>query len=220
MRWFERIFRRRHLYNDLSEEVREHIEEKTEQLMRLENLSPEQARAAALRAFGNPTLVQTRSREVWQWPRLESLLADVKLAFRRLRRSPGFATTGAAHTGDRHRRQYRGPQRGGRCTAQAAQLPAVRSPDGRLVRGSWHQHSQTWDRAIPVFHRPRAEQNPRRYRHGCRGILQHDRWSTARTCAGAPVNGRYPPDSWRAGFRQAVPLGPLDLQLLGPASGV
>ena len=93
MSWFERIFRRRHLYNDLSEEVREHIEEKTEQLMRLENLSPEQARAAALRAFGNPTLAQTRSREVWQWPRLESLLADLKLAVRRLRRSPGFATT-------------------------------------------------------------------------------------------------------------------------------
>jgi predicted permease len=93
MSWFERIFRRRHLYNDLSEEVREHIEEKTEQLMRLENLSREQARAAALRAFGNPTLVQTRSREVWQWPRLESLLADLKLAVRRLRRSPGFATT-------------------------------------------------------------------------------------------------------------------------------
>src|ERR1700722_9870637 len=93
MTWFERIFRRRHLYNDLSEEVREHIEEKTEQLMRLENLSPQQAREAALRVFGNPTLIQTRSHEVWQWPRLESLLTDFKLAVRHLRRSPGFATT-------------------------------------------------------------------------------------------------------------------------------
>jgi hypothetical protein len=63
MSWFERIFRRRRLYNDLSEEVREHIEEKTEQLMRLENLSPEQARAAVLRAFGNPTLIQTRNKQ-------------------------------------------------------------------------------------------------------------------------------------------------------------
>src|SRR5579862_8108372 len=93
MSWFERVFRRRHLYDELGEEVREHIEEKTEQLMRLENLSRAEARRAALRAFGNPTLVQARSREVWQWSRLESGIADSKLALRRLRKSPGFATT-------------------------------------------------------------------------------------------------------------------------------
>src|SRR5579862_3102765 len=93
MSWFERFLHRRRLDDDLAEELQEHIEERTEQIMRLENLSRSEARAAALRAFGNPTLVQTRSREVWQWPRLESLLADLKLALRRLRRSPGFATT-------------------------------------------------------------------------------------------------------------------------------
>ena len=93
MSWLERIFRRRNLYDELAEEVREHVEEKTEQLMRLENLPRAEARQAALRAFGNPTLIETRSREVWQWPLLESVLADLKLAFRRLRKSPGFATT-------------------------------------------------------------------------------------------------------------------------------
>jgi predicted permease len=93
MSWFERIFRRRHLYNDLSEEVREHIEEKTVQLMRLENLSRTEAREAALRAFGNPSLVEQRGREVWHWPAIESLLADVNLSLRRLRNSPGFAMT-------------------------------------------------------------------------------------------------------------------------------
>ena len=92
MIWLERIFRRR-LYHELGEEMREHIEQKTEQLMRLEGLSRADARQAALRAFGNPTLVQSRSREVWQWPRLESLLADLKLALRRLGKSPGFAIT-------------------------------------------------------------------------------------------------------------------------------
>src|SRR5579863_2237981 len=92
MSWLDRIFRRR-LYDDLDEEVREHLEQKTEQIMRLENLSRSEARAAALRAFGNPTLVQTRSREVWQWSRLNTFLADLKLVARRLSRSPGFAVT-------------------------------------------------------------------------------------------------------------------------------
>ena len=44
MSWLERIFRRRHLYDELAEELREHIEEKTEQLMRLENLPRAEAR--------------------------------------------------------------------------------------------------------------------------------------------------------------------------------
>ena len=93
MSWFERIFRRQHLYNELAEEVREHIEEKAEQLMRLENLSEADARQAALRAFGNRAIVEERSREVWQWSRLESALADLRLALRRLIKAPGFAVT-------------------------------------------------------------------------------------------------------------------------------
>ena len=93
MAWFERIFRRDHLYGELDEEMREHIEEKTEQLMRLENLSRDEARQAALRAFGNPTLAATQSQEVWQWSGIESFLMDLKLGFRRLRKLPGFAAT-------------------------------------------------------------------------------------------------------------------------------
>lgn len=93
MSWFERIFRRRRAYDELAEEVRAHVEEKTEQLMRTENLSWAEARQAALRAFGNPTVVEERSREVWQWPMLESVLADLGIAWRRVRRSPGFAVT-------------------------------------------------------------------------------------------------------------------------------
>jgi hypothetical protein len=71
----------------------EHLEEKTEQLMRLEDLSRTEARYAALRAFGNLALIETRSREVWQWPVLDSIPTDLKLAICRLRKSPGFAAT-------------------------------------------------------------------------------------------------------------------------------
>jgi predicted permease len=93
MNWVERIFRRRHPYDELAEELRGHIEEKTEQLIRLENLPRTEARQAALRAFGNPTLVESESREVWQWPRLNSAISDLKFALRRLRKTPGFAAT-------------------------------------------------------------------------------------------------------------------------------
>ena len=93
MSWFDRMFRRRDVDNELSEELRIHIEEKTEQLMRLENLSERDARQAALRAFGNVSLLQQRSREVWQWSWLEWLFGDFKFIIRRLRKAPGFALT-------------------------------------------------------------------------------------------------------------------------------
>jgi len=93
MSWWDQIFRRGRFDDELDEELRGHIEEKTEQLMRLDGLSRVEARRAALRAFGNPVLVETRSREVWRWPRLESLVADLRLALRRLIKSPGFSVT-------------------------------------------------------------------------------------------------------------------------------
>jgi predicted permease len=92
MNWYNRIFHRRDLYNDLTEELRQHLEEKAAQFMR-EGMSREQAEQAARRAFGNPTLLEERSRETWQWPTLESIWADIKYALRQLRKSPGFALT-------------------------------------------------------------------------------------------------------------------------------
>src|ERR1700757_2199780 len=89
MDWIPQIFRRRKFYEDLSEEIRRHLEEHTEQLMR-DGMSAEEATRAAGRAFGNRTLLEERSREVWQWPTLESIWADVRSALRQLRKSPGF----------------------------------------------------------------------------------------------------------------------------------
>jgi predicted permease len=89
MDWIPNIFRRRKLYDDLSEEMQLHLEERAEQLM-AEGLSRQEAELAARRAFGNKTLLEERSHLVWQWPTLESIWADVRIAVRNLRRSPGF----------------------------------------------------------------------------------------------------------------------------------
>ena len=56
-------------------------------------MSRENAEQTARRQFGNVTLMEERSREVWQWPRWESFLADLKFAVRQLLRNPGFTVT-------------------------------------------------------------------------------------------------------------------------------
>jgi predicted permease len=92
MNWLPGVFRRGKVYGDLAEEIRLHLEERTEQFIR-EGMSRNEAEQAARRSFGNATLLEERSREVWQLPWLESIGTDLKLVFRRLGKSPGFAAT-------------------------------------------------------------------------------------------------------------------------------
>jgi len=92
MKWLTQLFSRRRRYDDLSVSIQEHLEEKIEELMD-DGLSREEATRRARREFGNVTLTEERSREAWQWPTLESIWADVRYAFRRLAKAPGFATT-------------------------------------------------------------------------------------------------------------------------------
>ena len=92
MGWLRQLFSRRDRYTELSESIREHLDEKIADLMD-RGMTREQAKQAAHREFGNVTRIEERSREVWQWRTLESVLADLKLALRRLRKSPRFAVT-------------------------------------------------------------------------------------------------------------------------------
>jgi len=92
MNVFNRIFGRRRRYEDLSVSIREHLEERTDELME-EGLSREGAEQQARRELGNPIVSEERSREEWQWQPVESILRDLKLSLRRLRRAPGFAAT-------------------------------------------------------------------------------------------------------------------------------
>ena len=76
---------------DLQEEMAFHREQVAKQF-EAEGIAPEAARYAAMRQFGNPTLLQERSHEVVGF-RLETVLQDLRFALRQLRRSPGLAIT-------------------------------------------------------------------------------------------------------------------------------
>ena len=89
MNWLKQLFTRRRRYDELSETIHEHLEEKIADLID-RGMTREEAERKARREFGNVTLIEQRSREVWQWPTLESLWADTKYVLRRLRRAPLF----------------------------------------------------------------------------------------------------------------------------------
>jgi len=89
MNWLKQFFSRRSLYNDLSAEMQQHLEEKIDELVAT-GMPRKEAAAAARREFGNLTLAQEDSRTVWRWPSLENFLMDVRFGARMLRKNPGF----------------------------------------------------------------------------------------------------------------------------------
>lgn len=89
MNWLTRIFSRGQLYSDLQEEMRQHLEERASELT-AGGMPSEEAWRTAQREFGNRTLLEERSREVWQWPLVENLWRDIRFALRRLSKVPGL----------------------------------------------------------------------------------------------------------------------------------
>src|SRR5882762_6600132 len=85
----KQLFARRQVYEDLSEEIREHIEEKTEYLF-AGGIPKKVAASVARREFGNVSLAEEDSRAVWRWQFIEEFVVDLRYGLRVLRKSPGF----------------------------------------------------------------------------------------------------------------------------------
>src|SRR4249920_933562 len=74
----------------LREEMEFHLEMKTQEL-REDGMTESDARGAARRQFGNPTLQQEEARATWIARWLSDVLQDTAFALRTLRHQPGFA---------------------------------------------------------------------------------------------------------------------------------
>lgn len=99
MRWHHKLlmqlrtlFQRRQADARLDTEIQFHLDQQIAENIAA-GMPPEEARHAAMRTFGNSTLLKERAHETWGWIWLEAIVRDVRYALRSLRRTPGFSST-------------------------------------------------------------------------------------------------------------------------------
>jgi len=84
------FWRRKSRESDLEREFHAHLELEAEE-QRDRGLGPEEARGAALREFGNPTLIKEDTRAMWTWSWLDHLAQDARHALRNVRNHRSFS---------------------------------------------------------------------------------------------------------------------------------
>src|SRR5271165_4236266 len=82
---------RRRFTGELDEEMGFHREQAEKEFVAA-GMTPEAARYAAIRQFGNSTRIRERSHEAVEFS-FESVAHDLRFALRQLRKNPGFAFT-------------------------------------------------------------------------------------------------------------------------------
>src|SRR6202161_2219632 len=86
------MFRRKRKSSDFRAEIEAHIELERDRLLQ-QGLSPEDAQAAARRAFGNVLQTEERFYESGRWMWWDNFRQDVRFGVRMLMRNPGFTVT-------------------------------------------------------------------------------------------------------------------------------
>jgi predicted permease len=83
------LFRRDRVARELDDEIQFHLDQQIAENV-ASGMNRQEARYAALRAFGNPTVLKEETQDTWGWVWLENFVQDVRFGLRMLRRSPGF----------------------------------------------------------------------------------------------------------------------------------
>ncbi len=96
MRWIYKLplrlrslFRKGRVEDELSEELRFHLEKQIEQNI-ASGMTAEEARYAALRTFGGVEHMKEECRDAWGVRFIEELVQDIRYGLRQLRRNPSF----------------------------------------------------------------------------------------------------------------------------------
>ena len=89
MTWWQRLWRRKRLDEELDKELRFHLEQHTNDLV-AQGYAPAEARRQAVLSLGGAEQVKEECRDARGTRWLEDLLQDFRYAFRRLRSNPGF----------------------------------------------------------------------------------------------------------------------------------
>jgi predicted permease len=76
----------------LQRELDSHLEHQVDENV-AHGMNYEKARLAALRLFGNPTLIREQAQSTWSWNWLEKIWRDLRYGVRTLQRAPGFFAT-------------------------------------------------------------------------------------------------------------------------------
>ena len=83
------LFRRDRVARELDDEIQFHLDQQIAENI-ASGMNRQEARYAALRAFGNPTVLKEETQDTWGWVWLENFGQDLRYGLRMLGKPPGF----------------------------------------------------------------------------------------------------------------------------------